>query len=117
MYAEIFNFVFGEPELPYQDSISFYQAKEIFDENATDEEFALHVFDGGIKVYQDGRTHEHLRQIFNINEWLLSHGKAEIFSGVPESIDVALSTFRFSNRNLKEFKPDYRYIHFDKAKG
>jgi hypothetical protein len=43
------EFIYGEPELPYTDSISFYQANALFDRDATEEEFALYVFDSQIK--------------------------------------------------------------------
>ena len=108
--------IYGEPELTYTDSISFHQAKVLFGRDASDEEFALHVFDGRIGVYEDGRKHEQLKQVFNIKEWLLCNGKLECFSGKAEPIDSVFDKFRFSKLELSTFKPDIQYIHFYKTK-
>jgi hypothetical protein len=114
--STVLEFIVGEPELALEDSTSFYQAKALFDRQATDEEFALYLVDSQLRAYEDRADNGKLRAIFNIEDWLLMHGKAECFSGEPYTVDSALDRFRFSKHEIEAFKPEFRYVHFAKAK-
>jgi hypothetical protein len=69
-----------------------------------------------LRVYEGHFSDSKLRSIFNIQDWLLAHGKVECFSGKDYPVDSALDRFRFSKREIEVFRPEYRYVHFDKAK-
>jgi hypothetical protein len=107
---------YGEPELLLGETITFLPALKLLGDGWTTAEFALNVFYGSIRAFEQSGSNELLRPIVNIKDWLIQYGKALTIDDKQFSIQKALLKFNYSKPELSQFKPKNRYVSFQDAK-
>lgn len=106
---------YGEAELSPSDAIGFYPALKILGNDWTAEEFALQVLSSGIRAFEKQKGNKMLRPVTTLRDWLNWHGKAEALSGEAHYADSILRAFSYSCYEISGFKPDFRYVSFERV--
>jgi len=107
---------YGEPELFLNETITFFPARKLLGDGWTTAEFALNVFYGTIRVFEQSGSNEMLRPVVYTKDWLTQYGKAVNVDDKQFSIQKALLKFNYSKSELSQFKPKNRYLSFQDAK-
>jgi len=114
-----FTTKYGDQELLLNDAKSLTSALYLLDFKLEDcEEFALHIFYGTIRTFEKSNANpdEKLKQVVNIQDWLIQQGKCSSPDDKQYSIGVALQNFKYSKLELSQFKSSNQYISFKNAK-
>lgn len=111
-YKTTFNTIHENNTFPFYEA---YRELENRLTNLTYTEFALFVFDGDIRIFEERPDDDgNLKQLSGC--WELNEvGTADSFTNDVTPIHLILTRFRYAMEDVERLMPNYRYICFDDA--